>query len=59
MIELSFTKNVVEASNLVVTIETSDITPALSQKFLDIQASIEFRLTLKEARHMVVTYRSI
>lgn len=59
MIELSFTKNVVEASNLVVTIETSDITPALSQKFLDIQATIEFRLTLKGARHMVVTYRSI
>ena len=35
----------------------SDIAPALSMKFLDIQTTIECGFTLKRARDMIRTYR--
>ena len=36
--------------------ETSDFAPALSKEFLDIQATIECRFTLKCVRDMIRTY---
>ena len=35
---------------------TSDMAPASSKKFLDIQASSECRFTLKLTRYMIVAY---
>ena len=35
---------------------TSDIAPVLSKKFLDIQATIECRFTLKHVSNMIIAY---
>ena len=37
---------------------TSDIAPVSSKEFLDIQAIIESRFTLKRVRDMIITYRN-
>ena len=37
--------------------QTLNIAPVLSKDFLDIQATIKSRLTLKRARDMITTYR--
>ena len=39
--------------------ETSDTTPASSKDFLDIQAAIECRLSLKHVRDMIITNSQI
>ena len=41
----------------VATTQTLNIAPVLSKDFLDIQATIKSRLTLKRARDMITTYR--
>ena len=43
-------------SNLVTVTESSDIAPVLSEEFLDIQATIECRVTLKRVSDMIITY---
>ena len=40
-------------------LKTSDFMPASSKKFLDIQATIECRFTLKRVRDMARTYSQI
>ena len=35
---------------------TSDIAPVSSKEFLDIQATVECRFTLKRVRDMTITY---
>ena len=57
MVEYFFTKQVVVGSIHVAVTQTSDITPALSNESLDIQANIECRFTLKRVRVMIRTYR--
>ena len=44
------------SSNPVAITYTSDIAPVLSKEFLDIQATIECRFTLKSVRDMIITY---
>ena len=41
--------------NPVAITQTSDMAPVLSQEFLDIQATIECRFTLKLVRDMIIT----
>ena len=36
-----------------------DIAPVLSRKFLDIQATIECRFTLKDVRDMILSYNQL
>ena len=56
MVECSFTNKVVVGSNPVAVSQTSDMALVLSKEFLDIQATIECRFTLKLARDMLKTY---
>ena len=44
-------------SKIVAVTYTSDIVPVSSKEFLDIQATIECRFTLKYVRDMIITYR--
>ena len=46
----------VVGSNPVAVTLTSDIAPFLSKEFLDIQATIECRFTLKHVCDMIITY---
>ena len=50
---------VVVGSSPVAVAETSDIAPASSEEFLDIQATIECGFTLKHVRDMIRTVSSI
>ena len=43
-----------ESSNPVAVAYTSDIAPVSNKDFLDIQATIECRFTLKRVRHMAI-----
>ena len=36
--------------------QTSDVAPVLSKKFLNIQATIECKFTLKRIRGMIITF---
>ena len=36
--------------------ETPDVAPVLSKEFIDIQATIECRFTLKRVRDMIIAY---
>ena len=56
MLECSFTNQVVVGSNLVAVTQTSDIAPVSNEEFLDIQATIECRFTLKCVRDLIITY---
>ena len=47
----------VVGSNSVVATSTLDIAPVQNKGFLDIQATIECRLTLQRARDMIITSR--
>ena len=51
--------NLFVASNPVSVIWTSDIAPVSRKEFLDIQATIESRFTLKLIRDMIITYSQI
>ena len=46
-------------SNPVAVTSTSDFVPASSKEFLDIQATIESRFTLKRVRGMARTYNQM
>ena len=48
-----------EGSNAVAVTETTDIALVLSQDFLNIQATIKCRLTLKRIRDIMITYRQM
>ena len=52
MVEFLYMNKVVVGSSLVAVTETSDIAPVWSKKFLDIEAKIECRFTLKCVRDM-------
>ena len=52
---VSFTNKEVVGLNLVAVTETPDIAPVSSKEFLDIQATIRCRFTLKHARDMIRT----
>ena len=52
---VGFTNKVVVGSNPVVVIYTSYMPPVLSKEFLDIQAAIECRFTLKHVRDILLT----
>ena len=43
-------------SNSVAVTETSDVAPVSRKEFLDIQATIECRFSLKLEREMIITY---
>ena len=43
----------------VLSLETSDIAPVFSKEFLDIQATIEGKFTLKHVRDMIITYNQM
>ena len=49
----------VMSSNPVAVTSTSDIAPILSKEFLDIQATTEYRFTLKRVRDVIMTYRHV
>ena len=53
---VGFTNKVVVGSNPLVVIYTSYMPPVLSKEFLDIQAAIECRFTLKRFGDMITTY---
>ena len=46
-------------SNPVAVTQTSDIAPVSSKEFLDIQATIECKFTLKRVHNMIITYSLI
>ena len=46
-------------SNLVAVSQISDIAPVSSKEFLDIQATIECRFSLKCVRDMIITYEFV
>ena len=56
MVEYSFTNEVVLDSSSVVVISTLDMMPVLAEMFLDIQATLECRFTLKRGCDMIRTY---
>ena len=47
------------SSNPVAVTETSDMAPVLSKEFLDIQASMKYRFTLKLVHDMITTYNTM
>ena len=55
MFECSFTNKVHVSSNTIAVTQNSDIASVSSEEFLDIQASIECRFTLKRVRDMIKT----
>ena len=55
MVEFSFMNKVVVGSSPVAVTKTSDFAPALSKEFLDIQATIEFKFTLKSIQDTIIT----
>ena len=59
MVECSFTNLVAVGSNPIALTLTSDIAPVSSKGFLDIQATIECRFTVKCVRHMIIIYSQI
>ena len=59
MVECLFTNQVLAGFNSVAATQTFhsiDIVPVLSKEFLDIQATIECRFTLKHVHDMIITY---
>ena len=56
MVECSFENYVVLGSSPVAVTSPSDMAPALSKEFLDIQATIECGFTQKRVRDMTKTY---
>ena len=59
MVECSFKNQVVLGSSPVAVTSPSEIAPASSKEFLDIQATIECGFTLKRVRDMTTTYRAL
>ena len=59
MVECLFRNELVVGSNPVAVTYTLEITPVSSNEFLDIQATIECRFTLKRVRHMIISYSQI
>ena len=56
MVGCSFTNYVVIGSNPVAVTSTSDITPVSSKEFLEIEAPIDCRFTLKHVLDMIIAY---
>ena len=56
MVECSFKNYVVLGSSPVAVTSPSDMAPASSKEFLDIQATRECGFTLKRVRDMIKTY---
>ena len=59
MVECLLRNELVVGSNPVAVTYTLEITPVSSNEFLDIQATIECRFTLKRVRHMIISYSQI
>ena len=56
MVERLFTNEVVVGSSTVAVSYSSDMVPASSKEFLDIQAIVECGLSVKLVRDMIKTY---